>query len=146
MTPPAQTVSPILPHPGLLLLAFLIGCSGGPSHHDSSWIPAQVTDVSMVVGEWEGTITKGDDWLPTGSVRLTVRENGSYLFAGQNETQLPFVGAGSLIVRDGRLIGESARRAVTFTLYDYKGKAVLVVESTSHETGARYYGDFTKAQ
>lgn len=146
MTSLAQIASPLRPYLGLFLLAILIGCSGGPSHHDSSWIPAQVTDVSMVVGEWEGTITKGDDWLPTGSVRLTVRQNGSYLFAGQNKARLPFVGTGSLIVRDGLLIGDSGHRSVTFTLYDHKGKAVLAVESTSHETGARYHGDFTKAQ
>lgn len=146
MTPLAQTASPFRPYPGLFLLAILIGCSGGPSHRDSSWVPAQITDVGMVVGEWEGTVTKGDDWLPTGPVRLTVRENGSYLFAGENEAHLPVVGAGSLIVRDGRLIGESDRRALTFTLYDHKGKSVLAVESTSHETGARYHGDFTKTR
>jgi hypothetical protein len=32
------------------------------------------------------------------------------------------------------------------SLYDHKGKAVVLVESINHATGERYHGEFTKAQ
>jgi hypothetical protein len=99
----------------------------------------------MVIGEWEGPITKSGDMLPSGSVRATIRENGSYLFAGQNADKVA-VGTGSLEMRDGRLAGDTDRRAVSLTLYDHKGKAILVVESINHETGERYRGEFTRVQ
>jgi hypothetical protein len=72
-----------------------------------------------------------------------IRPNNTYLFAGQSISNMA-VGTGDLEARDGRLIGETERRAVTFTLYDHKGKAVILVESTNHETRERYRGEFTK--
>ena len=83
--------------------------------------------------------------LPEGSVRLMIRANGTYLFAGQTASRAA-VGSGDLETRDGRLVGDTEKRAVTFTLYDHKGKAVVLVESIIHETGERYRGEFTKVQ
>jgi hypothetical protein len=56
------------------------------------------------------------------------------------------VGSGDLEARDGRLVGDTENRAVTFTLYDHKGKAVVLVESINHATGERYRGEFTKVK
>jgi hypothetical protein len=99
----------------------------------------------MVVGEWEGLVKKDHATLPEGSVRLMIRANSTYLFAGQTATTAG-VGSGDLEARDGRLVGDTEKRAVTFTLYDHKGKAILYVESTNRETGARLRGEFTRAQ
>jgi hypothetical protein len=104
-----------------------------------------ITEVGMVVGDWEGLIKKDHATLPEGSVRLIIRANSTYLFAGQTAT-IAGVGSGALETRDGRLVGDSEKRAVTFTLYDHKGKAVLLVESASHATGERYRGELSKIQ
>ncbi|HEY7129486.1 MAG TPA: hypothetical protein VH332_07425, partial [Nitrospira sp.] len=66
-----------------------------------------------------------------------------YLFAGQTANTAG-VGSGALETRDGRLVGDSERRAVTFTLYEHKGKPVILGESTNHATGERFRGEFTK--
>lgn len=130
---------------GLLVLALLAGCTSGPSPHDSSWKLVPITEVGMLVGEWEGLVKKEHDTFPVGSVRLMIRPNNTYLFAGQTASKLA-VGSGDVEARDGRLVGETDRRAIVFTLYDHKGKAVVHVESTNRETGERYRGEFTKVQ
>ena len=64
---------------GLFLLGTLIGCSDGPSLRDPSWTLVPITDLNMVVGEWEGTVKKERATFAGGSVRLMIRENGTYL-------------------------------------------------------------------
>lgn len=97
----------------------------------------------MVVGEWEGLINKDGATFSEGSVRLIIRANQTYLFAGQTAAKVA-VGSGDLERRDGRLVGNTDRRAVSFTLYDHKGNAVVLVEATNHDTGERYRGELTK--
>lgn len=128
----------------LLLLGLIMSCSSAQPHQGKDWTQVPVTHIGMVMGVWEGVVTKNGAALPEGSVRLIIRENGSYLFAGQN-LRTASVGAGSLQVRDGRLIGTTDRRAATLSLYDHKGTAILAVEATNLETGDRYQGDFVKA-
>src|SRR5689334_5609378 len=123
-----------------LLVGLLAGCAGGPSSGDPAWKLVPVTDVGMLVGEWEGTVKKEHASLPEGSVRLIIRANNTYLFAGQTAAKVA-VGSGELEPKDGRLVGNTDRRAVTFTLYDHKGKSVVLVEATNHETGERYRGE-----
>jgi hypothetical protein len=130
---------------GFIALTTLAACMSGPSKQDSTWTAVPITDVGMVVGEWEGLVKKDHATLPEGSVRLMIRANSTYLFAGQTATTAG-VGSGDLEARDGRLVGDTEKRAVTFTLYDHKGKAILYVESTNRETGARLRGEFTRAQ
>ena len=105
----------------------------------------QITDVSMVVGEWEGLVKKNNGTLPEGSVRLMIRDNSTYLFAGQSASKVA-VGSGVLEIRDGRLIGDTERRTVKLELFDHKGKSVIVLAGTNRETGERYHGEFTKVQ
>ena len=64
---------------GLLSLGLLIGCSSGPSPQDPSWKLVPITDVGMVVGEWEGVVKKEHATFPEGSVRLMIRPNNTYL-------------------------------------------------------------------
>jgi hypothetical protein len=128
---------------GAFVIAVSVGCAGGDPRHDASYKLLPITETSMVVGEWEGLIKKEHGTLPEGSVRLIIRANSTYLFAGQTANAAG-VGSGSFETRDGRLVGDSEKRAVTFTLYDHKGKAVLLVESTNHATGERHRGEFTK--
>ena len=128
---------------GWVAIALFIGCSSGPSPQDPTWKLVPITDVGIVVGEWQGVVKKEHGTFPEGSVRLMIRPNNTYLFAGQTIANTA-VGSGDLEARDGKLIGDTDRRGVTFTLYDHKGKAVILVESTNHETGERYRGEFTK--
>jgi hypothetical protein len=128
---------------GALIVGTALGCAGGPPEQDASWKLVPITEIGMVVGEWEGLVKKDHATLPEGSVRLMIRPNSTYLFAGQSVSRAA-VGSGDLETRDGRLVGNTDTRAVTFTLYDHKGKAVVLVESITHQTGERYSGQFTK--
>ena len=130
---------------GLLVLGLLAGCTSGPSPQDPSWKLVPITDVGVLVGEWEGLMKKEHDTFPGASVRLMIRSNNTYLFAGQTASKFA-VGSGDIEPRDGRLVGESDTRAVRFTLYDHQGKAVVHVESTNRATGERYRGEFTRVQ
>jgi hypothetical protein len=128
-----------------LVVGVCAGCAGGSPQQDASWKFVPITEVGMVVGEWEGLVKKDRATLPGGSVRLMIRANSTYLFAGQSAA-MAAVGSGDLETRDGRLVGDTEKRAVRLTLYDHKGKAVVLVESTNHITGEQYHGEFTKVQ
>jgi hypothetical protein len=141
----AKVISALRLYGGPFVLGMLIGCSGGPSQQDPSWILVPISDVHMVAGEWEGTVKIERAIIPEGSVRLMIHDNGTYLFAGQTISDVA-IGAGSFEIRDGRLIGDTTRRTLTLTLYSHKGTSVLFLEATKRETGDRYRGVFTKAQ
>ena len=128
---------------GVVVAGALAGCAGGSHENDRSWKLVPITDVQMVVGEWEGLIKKEGATLAEGSVRLIIRANQTYLFAGQTASKVA-VGSGDLERQDGRLVGNTDRRAVSFTLYDHKGNAVVLVEATNHDSGERYRGELTK--
>jgi len=130
---------------GAFVVGVVVGCAGGSPQQDASYKLVPITEVGMVVGEWEGLVKKDHATLPEGSVRLMIRANSTYLFAGQTVSAAA-VGSGDLEARDGRLVGETEKRAVRLTLYDHNGKAVVFVESTNLATGERYRGEFTKVQ
>ena len=127
----------------LCMLAVTAACAAGSPQGDGAYKIVPITEVRMVVGEWEGLVKKDHATLPEGSVRLMIRANSTYLFAGQSASNVA-VGSGDLETRDGRLVGDAEKRTVRFTLYDHKGNAVLLVESTNHETGQHYRGEFSK--
>ena len=128
---------------GIVVIGLLTGCAGGSHEKDPSWKQVPITDVQMIVGEWEGLINKDGATFAEGSVRLIIRANQTYLFAGQTASKVA-VGSGDLESQDGRLVADTDRRAVRFTLYDHKGSAIVLVEATNHETGERYRGELTK--
>jgi hypothetical protein len=129
----------------LVLGIILTGCAGGPSPEDPSWTLVPITDVSMVAGEWEGTIKKDQRVIPEGTIQLSINENGTYNFVGQRFDDIA-LGSGFLETRDGRLSGDTERRIATIALYDHEGKAVLVVDSTARETGERYHLELTRTK
>lgn len=130
---------------GVCVLGIAVGCSTGSPQQDATYKMVPIDDVGMVVGEWEGLVKKDHAALSEGSVHLMIRANSTYLFAGQSASKVA-VGSGTLEARDGRLVADAEKRAVRLTLYDHKGKAVLLVESTNHETGDHFSGQFTKAR
>ncbi|HET9846515.1 MAG TPA: hypothetical protein VFQ02_12230 [Nitrospira sp.] len=132
-------------YPLAVAVSAMVGCAGGPSQHDPSWKTVPITDVSMVVGEWDGTVTKNHAMFPEGSVRLIIRDNSTYLFAGESLSSAA-VGSGGIEPREGRLIGDTDHRAVTFTLYEHKGARILMIDSTNKENGTRYRGEFSKVR
>jgi hypothetical protein len=132
-----------VPSVPLLLMTLLVGCAGPPTHEGTEWTQVPITDVHMVTGDWVGSVKKQAALLAEGSVRLIILENSTYVFAGQT-TSRAAAGAGPLKVRDGRLIGDTDRRAMSISLYDHKGQPILAVEATNHETGDHFRGDFTK--
>ncbi|MGE3154870.1 MAG: hypothetical protein AB7G48_10730 [Nitrospiraceae bacterium] len=143
MNPLAKLANQLRLYGGILVLGILVGCSGEPLYKGPTWRLVEMTDLNMVIGKWEGTVKKEGSTFSTGSVYLMIHENATYQFVGQSGENAA-VGAGSLELRDGRLIGNTRRRAVTLTLYDHAGRPVLAVDSTSRETGDRYHGEFTK--
>ena len=130
---------------GAFVVGLVVGCAGGLPQQDASYKLVPINEIGMVVGEWEGLAKKDHATFAQSSVRLMIRPNSTYLFAGQSASTAA-VGSGNLEIRDGRLVGDTEKRAVIFTLYDHKGTAVVLVESTNHETGERYRGEFTKAR
>lgn len=130
---------------GALIFGILAACAGGTPHQDPSWKMVPITNVRMVVGEWLGTLKKNEALLPEGPVRVMIRDNHTYLFAGETADDIA-VGHGRVDIIDGRLTGDAEPRAVTFTLFDHNGTAVLVVDATKHATQDRYHGEFTKVE
>jgi hypothetical protein len=123
----------------LVLGMILTGCAGGPSQEDPSWTFVPITDINMVAGEWGGMVKKNGGVIPDGNIQLTINANGTYKFVGQRLDDVA-LGSGFLETRDGRLSGDTERRIATLALYDHKGKAVLVVDSTARQTGDEYHG------
>lgn len=139
-------IEPFRLYAGAFVLgSILAGCGGGPVQQDPSWSLVPITDVSMVAGEWEGTVKKDHAVLPEGLVQLTIHANGTYTFIGERISDV-VLGSGFLEIRDGRLSGDTDRRIATFTLYNHEGKNVLAIESTVRPTGERYYGELTRAK
>ena len=128
-----------------MVLGMVSGCSSGPTPGDPSWTLTPISDIRSVAGEWDGTMRNEQALLLPGTVHLMIRENGTYLFVGQDAVKSA-VGSGFLDLRDGRLVGETDRRAVTLTLYDHKGTRILHADSINHQTGDRYHGEFKKAE
>jgi hypothetical protein len=95
---------------GFVLLGLLVACTSGPSAQDPTWKVVPITDISTVAGEWEGLVKKEHDSFPKGSVRLMIRPNNTYLFAGESASTVA-VGSGDLRARDGRLVGDTDKRA-----------------------------------
>lgn len=129
---------------GICVLGMVFsGCAGGHPQNDPSWTFVPITDVRMVAGEWEGTVKKEGRVLPEGAVQLSINVNGTYNFIGQRISDV-VLGSGFLEIRDGRLSGDTDRRIATFALYDHKGKALLVVDSTARQTGEQYHGELSR--
>jgi hypothetical protein len=130
---------------GVLVLAILTGCAGGPSQEESSRTFVPITDLGMVAGDWEGMVKKDQSVIPGPMVVLTIRANGTYTFVGQRISDVA-LGSGFLELRDGRVSGDTDRRIAQFALYDRQGKAVLVVESRVRQTGERYHGELERTK
>src|SRR6476659_2127625 len=92
-----------------LVVGVCAGFAGVSPQQDASWKVVPITEIGMVVGEWEGLVKKDHATLPGGSVRLMIRSNSTYLFAGQT-TSRAAVGSGDLEIRDGRLVGDTQKR------------------------------------
>jgi hypothetical protein len=104
-----------------------------------------ITDVRMVVADWEGTLKKNGALWAEGTTRVMIRANHTYLFAAQTADDIA-LGTGTVAIVDGRLIEDTERRTVTFTLYDHEGKVVLVVDATKNRTQDRYHGEFMRIE
>src|SRR5215510_41436 len=94
---------------GAFVVGITVGCAGGAPEKNASYKMVPIIEVGMVVGEWEGLVKKDHGTLPEGSVRLMIRANSTYLFAGQTVSAAA-VGSGDLEARDGRLVGETEKR------------------------------------
>jgi len=97
----------------------------------------------MVAGKWVGTLKKNDALLAAGEVHLLIRADHTYFFRAQTVDEIA-VGVGSLAIVDGQLIGDTARRFVTFSLSEQEGKMIMIVEGTNRATQDRYHGEFSK--
>lgn len=145
MTRLGAVVSSFRKYAGPLVIGLSAACTGIPVQQDPTWNIVPITDVRMVVGDWEGALKKNGALLAEGSARLMIRANHTFLFAAQTADDIA-VGTGTVAIVDGRLIEDTDRRAITFTLYDRKGNVVLVVDATKRQTQDRYYGEFMRIE
>ncbi len=115
-------------------------------HHHTSWKFLDITAPRMVTGNWKGTMKGDSGALPEGSLSLSlmIDDQLHYALGGQTASQMALE-SGSLAMRGGRLIGDTARWVLTLALYDYRGNAVIFLQSTNRETGDRYYGEFMRS-
>ncbi len=130
---------------GALIIGILAACTGSPAHQDATWKLVPITDIRMVAADWEGALKKNGALLAEGTARLMIRANHTFLFAAQTSDDIA-VGTGTVAIVDGRLMEDTDRRTVTFTLYNHKGKVVLVVDGTKHQTQDRYHGEFLRIE
>jgi hypothetical protein len=130
---------------GAVVIGLFTACTGTPAQLDATWKMVPITDVRMVVADWEGTLKKNGALLAEGTARVMIRANHTYLFAAQTADDIA-LGTGIVAIVDGRLIEDTDRRTVTFTLYDHEGKVVLVVDGTKNHTQDRYHGEFMRIE
>jgi hypothetical protein len=120
----------------------LLGCNA--MRADTSRSSAvSIADVNAVAGKWEGTIKKVPGVFPLGRVRLSISKNGSYVFSNDKLTGIR-VGAGRLIIQDGRLISDESGRSSTFILHEQNGTQTLVVDGTARN-GDNFHAQFMRA-
>ena len=133
---------------GAVVIGLLTACTGSPAQPvqlDATWKMMPITVVRMVVADWEGTLKKNGALWAEGTTRVMIRANHTYLFAAQTADDIA-LGTGTVAIADGRLIEDTERRTVTFTLYDHEGKVVLVVDATKNRTQDRYHGEFMRIE
>jgi hypothetical protein len=106
--------------------------------------PVPISDINQVVGHWEGMSKSVLDARDDTAVLLMI-DDKTFEFVGRRMADRYIVGAGTLVLQDGKLEGTAARLSTTFTLYDREGKSVLIVEVTLKD-GRRFYGELTPAQ
>lgn len=117
------------------------GCSGLRSDSpESDTVP--ISDVGTVAGKWKGTLKKVPGVFPVGTVRLNIRENGTFLFSNDRLIDIR-VGAGRLTKQDGMLISDEGRRHVTFTLHETHGTQMLIAEGFA-PSGDQFYAEFRR--
>jgi hypothetical protein len=121
--------------------AGLIGCREHQPRRQPSMAPVPISDMKQVAGKWEGVSKRVPDMRDDSEVLLIIDDNGTFEFVGSRMTDM-IVGAGRLMLRDGKLVGTTARLSATLTLHDREGTSVLIVEAT-HNDGSRYYGKLT---
>ncbi len=106
--------------------------------------PVPISDIKQVVGKWEGVSKSVPDMRDDAEVLLIIDDNGTFQFVGSRMTDM-IVGAGTLMLQDGKLVGTTARLSATLTLHGREGQSVLVVEVTRKD-GKRFYGELTPAE
>jgi hypothetical protein len=111
-------------------------------HHRTSWEFLDITAPWMVTGNWKGTL-QTDFGGQAGALSLMIDDQLRYALGGQTASGMAGE-TGSLLMHAGRLIGDTARWVLTLALYQYRGNAVIFLQSTNRETGNRYYGELVR--
>jgi hypothetical protein len=112
---------------GVLALTFAAACATAPPAPAGKMVP--VTDLAMLAGEWEGTLTGavggGSFTGPRFAARVTVGRDGTFTSVVDGKP-----GQGSARVADGKLLYQGTTSRGTATLYDREGRLVLRGEGT----------------
>jgi hypothetical protein len=105
-----------------LALVVVTGCATAPSAPAGRMIP--ITDLAMLAGEWEGTLTGavggGSFTGPRFPARVTVGRDGTFTSVVDGKP-----GQGSARIENGKLVYQGTNSAGTATLYDRGGRQVL---------------------
>jgi hypothetical protein len=104
-----------------------------------------IESLNDVQGRWEGTVRAVQGHQTSwATVNITNHETyATYTFAGMSKGE-PFLGTGRVQLLDGRLLTEGESRTLTFTLAEYDGARMLVVDGIGKD-GKSYHAELKRA-
>src|SRR5262249_581224 len=106
---------------------------------DSKVVP--IAGFDKIAGEWEGPSRSVPDMREHASVLLTISEKGRFNFASDRAAGM-VLGTGALYIEDGIVFGKGSAGAGMFTLHDYAGKRVLIIDAVLSD-GHHYFIEMT---
>ncbi len=106
----------------LLVVGAAAGCAGQKSRESGVMVP--ITDLASVSGTWAGVAYRGvgnrTEWL-----EITLKSDGTFEASSARQIGM-FAGAGTLALSDGKLTAVGPRGKAVMTLYDRRGRLLLV--------------------
>jgi len=106
----------------LLVIGAVAGCAGQSSRESGVMVP--ITDLATVSGTWAGVAYRGvgnrTEWL-----EITFKPDGTFEASSARQIGL-FAGNGTLALNNGKLTAVGPRGKAVMTLYDRRGRLLLV--------------------
>jgi hypothetical protein len=106
--------------------------------------PIPISEIKRVAGKWEGVRKSVPTMRDDAEVILIIQDNGTFEFVGNRGNDI-LVGAGTLVLQNGKLTARTVRLDATMSLHDRGGKSVLVVDAIWKD-GNRYRAELSPLQ
>jgi len=122
---------------GLLFAVSFAGCIMSRSHPPQASDAVSTDTPASVAGEWKGTAWSVSHLWSDGDVRVSIAPGGRYV-AWKDQGRTVAADAGRLLVIDGKLISDTRRLISNFTVVQFHGSPILVVEVTGKDGDHSY--------